>query len=349
MTAFTNFDPEEDIVEGNVAKNVTSTLFSIGSTLSAFYTSSSQTGSARAAYYRDIYDKDPGTDTTAQVQFQIAYGHYAGSGSALSTGASTGIQPTRAVYSQFRNLLIENPSPNTKFTLGDNTVVDRAVFFTLNRARFKESIDVGNWTLTMTGSKGTTAGFKLTDDSPVSTGTTENGHKVYNVISGSVGDLHRTGSGEYVNWGKIYPELGIIMLSGDRIFGTDAGLDHFNLNLGTVHGGALGLAANEQQNVLENVHESLVSFVGRADEDVSSTHYFVRAKNSRYNFTTNETFRTGSAGQLRHTSMIGDPQVFITTVGLYTDANELVAIAKLSKPLLKNFEREATIRVKLDY
>jgi len=34
---------------------------------------------------------------------------------------------------------------------------------------------------------------------------------------------------------------------------------------------------------------------------------------------------------------------------LYNNANELLAVAKLSKPLPKNFEREATIRVKLDY
>ena len=47
--------------------------------------------------------------------------------------------------------------------------------------------------------------------------------------------------------------------------------------------------------------------------------------------------------------MVGNPNVYITTVGLYNDENELVATAKLSKPLLKNFSREATVRVKLDY
>ena len=47
--------------------------------------------------------------------------------------------------------------------------------------------------------------------------------------------------------------------------------------------------------------------------------------------------------------MQGDPSVYITSVGLYNDENELVATAKLSKPLLKSFAREATIRVKLDY
>ena len=33
----------------------------------------------------------------------------------------------------------------------------------------------------------------------------------------------------------------------------------------------------------------------------------------------------------------------------YIDANELLAVAKLSKPLNKDFTKEALIRVKLDF
>ena len=39
----------------------------------------------------------------------------------------------------------------------------------------------------------------------------------------------------------------------------------------------------------------------------------------------------------------------MTTVGLYNDTNDLVAVAKLSRPLLKDFTKEALIRIKLDY
>ena len=44
-----------------------------------------------------------------------------------------------------------------------------------------------------------------------------------------------------------------------------------------------------------------------------------------------------------------NPRSYITTVGLYNDANELLAVAKLSKPLLKSFDREAVVKVKLDF
>ena len=47
--------------------------------------------------------------------------------------------------------------------------------------------------------------------------------------------------------------------------------------------------------------------------------------------------------------MANNPKVYITTVGLYNDANELLAVAKLSQPLSKDFTKEALIRIKLDY
>ncbi len=87
----------------------------------------------------------------------------------------------------------------------------------------------------------------------------------------------------------------------------------------------------------------------KSSEAVKSTHYFVRIKNSEYNFSNNPTFTSGSQGQFAHPSMYRDPKVYITTVGLYNDQNELLATAKLSKPLLKSFTREALIRIKLEF
>jgi hypothetical protein len=47
--------------------------------------------------------------------------------------------------------------------------------------------------------------------------------------------------------------------------------------------------------------------------------------------------------------MINSPQSYITTVGLYNDNNDLLAVAKLSRPLLKDFSKESLVRIKLDY
>jgi hypothetical protein len=90
-------------------------------------------------------------------------------------------------------------------------------------------------------------------------------------------------------------------------------------------------------------------FLARNSEKITSTHYFVRVKNSQYNFSNNTTYVTGSAGAIAQSSFIKDPKSYITTIGLYNQRYELVAVAKLSKPLLKTSQREALIRVKLDF
>jgi hypothetical protein len=71
--------------------------------------------------------------------------------------------------------------------------------------------------------------------------------------------------------------------------------------------------------------------------------------NKDYNFSANPTFFTGSDGAFTNATFFKDPKVFITQVGLYNDENELLAVAKLSKPILKSYSREAIIKVKLDF
>ena len=85
-----------------------------------------------------------------------------------------------------------------------------------------------------------------------------------------------------------------------------------------------------------------------SQEQVSSNYVFVRIKNGDYNYTTNPTYISGS-GNLIYSTLINNPQTYITTVGLYNTANELLAVAKMSRPLLKDFTKEALLRVKLDW
>ena len=47
--------------------------------------------------------------------------------------------------------------------------------------------------------------------------------------------------------------------------------------------------------------------------------------------------------------MVGNPTTFISGLGLYNAAGQLLATAKLSSPLKKNFASEATVKVKLTY
>ena len=84
--------------------------------------------------------------------------------------------------------------------------------------------------------------------------------------------------------------------------------------------------------------------------EVTSNHYFVRVKNKDFNFSQNPTYVSGSDGSLKIDAFKGNSKTFITTVGLYGEQNDdLLAVAKLSKPILKDKTREALIKVKLDF
>ena len=86
-----------------------------------------------------------------------------------------------------------------------------------------------------------------------------------------------------------------------------------------------------------------------SEEVITSNFVFVRARNAEFNYSQNPTFIDPTTGGVRFTDFITAPQTFITTVGLYNDNGDLLAVAKLSKPLKKDFTKEALIRIKLDF
>lgn len=86
--------------------------------------------------------------------------------------------------------------------------------------------------------------------------------------------------------------------------------------------------------------------------NINSTLAFCRATADEFNYSTNPTF-TDDSGRIRVID-IGEETtqrsfVFVTTVGLYNAAGDLLAVAKLSRPIEKNDERDLTFRVRLDF
>jgi hypothetical protein len=95
-------------------------------------------------------------------------------------------------------------------------------------------------------------------------------------------------------------------------------------------------------------------FKARKSEFLPSKHYFVRVKNQEFNYSNNPSFVSDGtdgkqAGTIRFNQFFTNPQSYITTVGLYNDSNELVAVAKLSQPVMKSFDNESLIKVRLDF
>tara|TARA_R110002020_G_scaffold178976_1_gene372048 strand:- start:481 stop:1509 length:1029 start_codon:yes stop_codon:yes gene_type:complete len=324
---------------------VTSGVFQDGvSNIETFFTSSTQYSNT-GDYSVDIYRYDPSNNASASVQFGVAYGHVGGSGS-LGTKGATGDRTTAAVYGQINNLI--NPPNTSRFTFGGNSSVDQVYAIVLNRARIREKMEPGGWELHLhAGASGTAAKIKLIDDS--STGPTTNERNFapeYNIVSGTLSGgttIAEAASADSTNgsYGSFYPSLGVILLNPKR------------LQVAPLLMASATASNTDSRNdrLLYNTIKSGSYFQAKRQEEVTSRHYFVRATAGQFNMTTNETYYTKSAAGTRVIipGLRTDPKTYITTVGLYNDTNELLAVAKLSKPILKSKSREALIKVKLDF
>ena len=82
--------------------------------------------------------------------------------------------------------------------------------------------------------------------------------------------------------------------------------------------------------------------------ELNSTIYFARASHNEFNYSSNPTYLNSSQIRVKETTL-DQPVSYITTVGLYSATNELLAVAKLSEPLKKTPDTELTLRVRLDY
>lgn len=312
--------------------------------LTAFFTSSTQVGIGAGNYYYDMYQADPLVlNNGAAVQFSVAYGNRLGSGSTLISNDVSSSSNSSVIYGQYRTLV--NGDENTDFTFG-NITPNSIYVISVDRARYKEKLLPGSFNLTLTSGSAT---IKLTDNS-VTNATVSyiDAGRVYDLVSGSNGSaftgLNVNGftvaSGSY---GKFLPDIGTIILNGEAL-------------KASVGSGGLGMTINEGFNIaattnLNSINRILnlgASFSLQSEETISSNYIFVRVRNGEFNYSTNPSIITGS-GELRYDVLVNSPQAYMTTVGLYNDNNDLVAVAKLSRPLLKDFTKEALVRIKLDY
>ena len=347
--SFKRFEADDFVVSTDA---ISSTLWSTNApALAAVFTSSTQVASSNGNYYLNIYD----TAATSSVQFAIAYGN--GSGSLVYNTAVNGLSPTSTIYGQWQDLVIGDE--NTNFTFGGITSSE---FFaiTFERARYKDSLFLGSLSLTLSGS-GTGGAITLTDNSNYVTSVqfTEAG-RVFQLITGSsgvisAGALNTNGySANSGSYGWLLPDIGTIILN-PRALAAPAisGGINFQYSGSATASSAPNVSPNTSLFValsssLANLGSS-ADFYINSQESITSDYIFVRPRSSEFNYSENPSFISGSTGEVLYSGFINNPQTYITTIGLYNDTNQLLAVAKLSRPLLKDFTKEALVRVKLDF
>ena len=336
--SFKRFETSDLVVS---AEPVTAPVWSTDTPiLSSFYTGSGQANGTSGNYYLNVYQTGSNL-AAAAVQFSIAYGDMKGSGSKAYNNAIPAFSYSRTTYGQLRTLILGDEETNLQY---GSYEAENFYAIAIDRDRFKESLLPGSFNLQLSGSSSGPAVLHLTDNSnDVSTISYNDAGRVFQVVSGSNGSAY-SGTGYTTNsgsYGLFLPDVGIILLNAAAL--DDASGE--GINLGTARNSDYD---NNNEEKLFNRIVSQGSFQLNYQETISSQFVFTRVRNNEFNYSTNPSYITGS-GDLRISNFINAPQTYITTVGMYNDSNELLAVAKLSKPLLKDFTKEALIRIKLDF
>jgi len=329
--------------------------------LNTFYSWSNQEqATSQGKFFLNVYAINAAATQSAENQFSISYGHISGSGSAYFNALVPDKTPTRDIYGQFRSLIYGDE--NSSFTFGSSTNASKDIIvISVARSRFKESFNEGSFYLTL---KSGSNQISLVDDSSVTTTSTYLGtSRVYQILSGSYNTgtgLTTPSSSNYTvsgSYGIIIPDEGLIILNpralalpAGPLGGVGAIFNEYSSSQAATFFSAIPSYNINNRMVYDMIANipSAPTFSLQSYETISSRYFFTRVKNSEFNYTSNPTV-IDSNGNLLYTQLVYNPQTFITTVGLYNNSGDLLAVAKLNKPLVKDFTKELLLRVKLDF
>lgn len=349
-------DLGSDVISGKVSVKTTG-LFDYSQSMDCYKTSSVQSSTSKLYYY-DVTDCDSCGRTPF---FSLAYGNMDGSGSLYANG-DVYDTATKAIYSQYRLLALD--AQETQFTFYTNGIAtqSRSVYVVnFSRTGLSDRLDPGNFQLSLarlTGDAYDNSAFvgsnvaihsskyviKLIDsslDADENVSCVHDPYVSYDIISGSLAEgVYPTATRH--TYGTIYPNLGIIVLDPYKL--------NSELYFNTVTGS--NIAGDNAMKLFTSISGS-----GDIGYDIKArnvkyktiNHYFIRVAATFANYSNNPTYITGSDGYLFHPCFENNPQTYITTIGLYNDFNELLAVAKLSQPINKSFDNDVLIKIRLNW
>lgn len=380
---FNQFDPT-DIVAGRTARIASGfwpdaqTIASSSNFVSGFFDLTQSAATPSPSYGSSIFDirftmfyinvfPDSTTYANNDPYFSLSYGNFYGNLGSGSFDLDTGsikVFPSKTVYTQYKNLLLgtSNVEDQFMFTSGSSangtpSTPDDIYVINFSTYKMKDRIDEGVFQISFTGSNGC---FTFIDDSPFLTQK----FNVYDLVSGSIFNVPSVAP-SYPGVGLLYPDDGIVVLNA-TVLNQIVGLTNIQSAGATANytsASTQGIIINGQnvpttvnpQALFWSIQNSGQPMIVRKSEYVPSDHYFVRVKNRDFNYSNNPTYvydgsdNIHAQGTIRWPDFITDPRTYVTSVGLYNDNNELVAVAKLSRPALKSFDNELLIKVRLDF
>ena len=294
--------------------------------------------------FESVYDY-PYLSSSANHIFDITTGY--ASNSSLSSSASIQNSKKLNIYSQMAQVLVGYDATGSIQSFDrDGDIADggdkinEAIFVNFSRLLTKDEMKKGSFTMSVLTGGATTAPSTIMT---IADHGAADSYKV-NSPAGEYGILY-TGSAADAGTGVglVYYQAGVAVLTGSVFaasqLGNGALVDTGFSAMAT--GSNIEMMADSFRNRLQNI-----SFNNTVE--LNSTVYFCRASHNEFNYSNNPTYLSDSQIRVKN-STTDNPVSYVTTVGLYSSDNELLAVAKLSEPLKKDPSTEVTLRVRLDF
>lgn len=293
--------------------------------------------------FQSVYDY-PYLSSSANHIFDISVGY--SPNSALSGAASVDNAKKINMYNQMAQILVGHDitggilqfDADGDLLAGGNKLRE-VVFLNFSRLLTKDEIKKDSFRLELGGASAYTTAF--TPNVILGDYGAENDFRV-NSPAGEFAPLYTSSVGitQDTGLGLIFYQAGIAVVSAS-VFGT-VEMNSSGEDIDAVlTGSTIEVIADEFRHRLADIDFNNTT-------ELNSTIYFCRVNNNEFNYSTNPTYLLESKVRVKNTQT-DTPLTYITTVGLYSADNELLAVAKLSEPLKKDPTNELVLRVRLDY
>jgi hypothetical protein len=300
--------------------------------------------------FQSVYDY-PYLSSSSNHIFDMTIGYSPKS----DLSASAAVQNAKKIniYNEFAQVLLGfTGSHNDIRTFEPDLKLDQSgsmkeVFFiSLSRLLVKDEIKKGSFRITI-GNDEWAAPFAGTGSVDLGDYASKvDGTGVSNADGGDFGIIHTSSTATAADpgVGAIFYQAGVIVLTASLFTNNEFNMAHAHPTWhvrDSFYSASISGSVNSFRHRIKNIQFNNTT-------EINSTIYFCRAPANKFNYSSNPTYTTGS--KIRIKSLAQDnPVAYVTTVGLYSPGNVLLATAKLSEPLKKSVDNELTIRVRLDY
>jgi len=290
--------------------------------------------------FQSVYDY-PVLSSSANHLFDLTCGYATGSG--LNNAANEQNSKKVNIYGQMAQVLVGYGADGSVLefdqdgNLSGGDKITEAYFVNISRLLAKDEIRKGTFSLSV--GDDTTYGTPFGSIKTISDTGADQNYRT-NSPAGDYGLLY-TGSVDGAAVGLVYYQAGVVVLTAS-VFGAA------ELNAAAEESQAL-LTGSDIQDNADALRHRMEDLTFNNTIELNSTIYFCNANHNEFNYSSNPTYLSSSQVIVKSGNAQNAPSSYITSVGLYSAANELLATAKLSEPLKKDPSSTLTLRVRLDY